>query len=158
MLLLCRPSGWVTNTLYNWTGHHSLFKMGLLNRCALLSWINVPQNTGQDILINISKDTVAHRRVEGAFLYALIEFCPSFPWYEFELLHVWQDCSQCWETEQTPTCINTRTQKPHHSKYSPHNRGTGNNDGLMSTRPTLSQFSQWRITLKASYLRLALFL
>lgn len=53
----------------------------------------------QDIFINTYKHTfvltVALRNIAGVFLYALIEFCPGCAWYQFELLCVRHDCSQC---------------------------------------------------------------
>jgi len=63
------------------------------------------------------KDTAVERNIAGAFLYALIEFCPSEAWYQFELLSVWQDCSHCLETEQTPTRINTHTHTHTHHHH-----------------------------------------
>ena len=134
----------LANAHNNWTQHPGMFKLDLVNRCA-----HDTRHLHKHMRTHICVDSGAEEYGGCRSFHALIEFRPGSAPYQSELLCVRRDCSQCRETEQTPTHVNTHTRNSLIIQNPRLTTKAGNNDELMPK--SLSQFSYWWITLGACY-------
>lgn len=117
----------LANAHNNWTRHRGMFKLDLANRCA-----HDTRHLYKHVRTHICVDSGAEEEYGGCrSFHALIEFRPGSARYQSELLCVRRDCSQCRETEQTPTHVNT------------HARTTASSFKILASRQRQEIMTNW---------------